>query len=130
VGSRPRVGYVKTFSSGLDSGSVQVEYGGGLISLPFTSSVIEGTPSRLHSGDQVRVSVTSGKNKKPRVVAIEAVSVEPTPQGSTASNETVTAMTDGEALTAIQVPVLQEGGTQARFTVENFVRSGSRLDFG
>ena len=130
MSTRPSIGYIKTFSSGLGSGSVEVQRGATTMSLPFTSKVVEGMGTRLRSGDRVQVTLRQQGSKKPRVITIELAPAPPKSTGSPENkvDEPAASSRTEDAATS-RVSVLSDGGTAARFTKESFVRSGSRLDF-
>jgi hypothetical protein len=118
----PRIGYIKTFSAGLGRGSAEVSVDGKPISLPFTSAVVKGPPTQLRSGKKVHLTVD---DKQPRIVTVELAE----PPAASAGDSSGDAAPELPASPRKRAPVMPSTGAKARFTKENFVRRGSRLDF-
>lgn len=125
--SKHHQGFIKTFSAGLGSGSVEAKVGGKTISLPFSSSVVNGPKRQLRSGDRVLVKLGTAKGK-PHVTAIEFAPAKPeTDVSATQANGERDSSRGGEE--TVLVPVSPGEEINARFTKDNFLKYGSRLDF-
>jgi hypothetical protein len=103
-------------------GSVQVELGATTASFPFRSDNIEGGED-FRSGDRVKVTLDGPDSSNLKVSSIEAV---PTPAPANVSD----ADAEEDPAADMMVTVQPEGGTEARFSREEFIKSGSRLTFG